>query len=70
MKLEEQTHTYKQMADLADVRFKGGVTSFLEVQYYQQQYFLSALSLEQAWYTELQNYVQLYQALGGGWQPY
>jgi multidrug efflux system outer membrane protein len=70
MKLEEQTHTYKQMADLAEVRFKGGVTSFLEVQYYQQQYFLSALSLEQAWYTELQNYVQLYQALGGGWQPY
>ena len=45
-----------------------GVTSFLEVQYYEQQYFLSALSLEQAWYTELQNYVQLYQALGGGWQ--
>ncbi len=68
MKLEEQTHTYKQMADLAEVRFKGGVTSFLEVQYYQQQYFLSALSLEQAWYAELQNYVQLYQALGGGWE--
>jgi outer membrane protein, multidrug efflux system len=68
MKLEEQTHTYKQMADLAEVRFKGGVTSFLEVQYYQQQYFLSALNLEQAWYTELQNYVQLYQALGGGWE--
>jgi multidrug efflux system outer membrane protein len=70
MKVEEQTHTYKQMADLADVRFQGGVTSFLEVQYYQQQYFLSALNLEQAWYTELQNYVQLYQALGGGWEPY
>jgi multidrug efflux system outer membrane protein len=69
MKLEEQTKTYKQMADLANVRFKGGVTSFLEVQYYEQQYFVSALSLEQAWYTELQNYVQLYQALGGGWQP-
>jgi multidrug efflux system outer membrane protein len=70
MKVEEQTHTYKLMADLADVRFKGGVTSFLEVQYYQQQYFLSALNMEQAWYTELQNYVQLYQALGGGWEPY
>jgi outer membrane protein, multidrug efflux system len=33
MKIEEQTHTYKQMADLANVRFQGGVTSFLEVQY-------------------------------------
>lgn len=69
MKLEEQTHTYKKMADLANVRFQGGVTSFLEVQYYEQQYFLSVLNLEQAWYVELQNYVQLYQALGGGWEP-
>lgn len=68
MKIEEQTKTYKDMADLATVRFKGGVTSFLEVQYYEQQYFTSALSLEQAWYAELQNYVQLYQALGGGWE--
>ncbi len=68
IKLEEQTKTYKQMADLANVRFQGGVTSFLEVQYYEQQYFLSVLNLEQAWYTELQNYVQLYQALGGGWE--
>ena len=40
MKIEEQTNTYKQMADLANVRFQGGVTSFLEVQYYEQQYFL------------------------------
>jgi multidrug efflux system outer membrane protein len=68
MKLEEQTKTYKDMASLANVRFQGGVTSFLEVQYYEQQYFLSALNLAQAWYTELQNYAQLYQALGGGWQ--
>jgi len=68
-KIEEQTHTYKQMADLANVRFRGGVTSFLEVQYYEQEYFTSALNLEQAWYAELQNYVQLYQALGGGWEP-
>jgi multidrug efflux system outer membrane protein len=69
MKIEEQTHTYKQMADLANVRFQGGVTSFLEVQYYEQQYFLSALSLSQAWYQELQYYAALYQALGGGWTP-
>ncbi len=69
IKLEEQTKTYKDMADLANVRFQGGVTSFLEVQYYQEQYFIAALNLTQAWYTELQNYVQLYQALGGGWEP-
>jgi multidrug efflux system outer membrane protein len=68
MKVEEQTKTYEEMTRLANVRFQGGVTSFLEVQYYEQQYFISALNLEQAWYAELQNYVQLYQALGGGWQ--
>jgi outer membrane protein, multidrug efflux system len=68
MKIDEQTRTYAEMARLANVRFQGGVTSFLEVQYYEQQYFTSALNLTQAWYTELQNYVQLYQALGGGWE--
>lgn len=68
MKIQQQTDSYKAMANLANVRFQGGVTSFLEVQYYEQQYFLSALSLSQAWFAELQNYAALYQALGGGWQ--
>jgi hypothetical protein len=35
----------------------------------QQQYFNSELQSSQAWFAELQNYVQLYQALGGGWRP-
>ena len=68
MKLEEQTATYKEAARLADVRFLGGYTAFLEVLVTEQQYFTSAISLDQAWLTEIQNYVQLYQALGGGWQ--
>ena len=67
--IQQQTATYREMANLANVRFKGGVTSFLEVQYYEQQYFLSALSLSQAWYQELHYYAALYQALGGGWTP-
>jgi outer membrane protein, multidrug efflux system len=69
MKIEEQTNTYEETARLANVRFTGGYTSFLEVLVTQQQYFTSELTLAQAWNTELQNYVQLYQALGGGWQP-
>jgi multidrug efflux system outer membrane protein len=68
MKIEEQTATYAETARLANVRFTGGYASFLEVLYIEQQYFTSELNLEQAWYTELQNYDQLYQALGGGWQ--
>src|SRR5262249_13735950 len=31
MKLQEQTDTYRLAVDLANVRFQGGVTSFLEV---------------------------------------
>ena len=68
MKIEEQTATYKETARLANVRFEGGYTSFLEVLVTQQQYFTSELGLAQAWYAEMNNYVQLYQSLGGGWQ--
>jgi multidrug efflux system outer membrane protein len=68
-KIEEQTATYRETARLANVRFTGGYASFLEVLVTQQQYFTSELQLAQAWSAELQNYVQLYQALGGGWQP-
>jgi multidrug efflux system outer membrane protein len=67
-KVQEQTATYKETARLANVRFKGGATSFLEVLTTQQQYFTSELNLQQAWSSELQSYVTLYQALGGGWQ--
>ena len=69
MKIEEQTNTYRETADLANVRFAGGVTSFLEVLVTQQQYFTSQVTLASAWDAEMQNYVLLYQALGGGWQP-
>jgi multidrug efflux system outer membrane protein len=67
-KIQEQTDTYYEAARLANVRFTGGTTSFLEVLVTQQQYFDSELLLAQAWNTELQNYVQLYRALGGGWE--
>ena len=69
MKIEEQTKTYQDTADLAKVRFNGGYASFLEVLVTEQQYFVSQLALAQAWNTEMANYVSLYQALGGGWQP-
>jgi multidrug efflux system outer membrane protein len=67
-KIQEQTNTYFETARLANVRFTGGATSFLEVLVTQQQYFDSELALAQAWNVELQNYVQLYRALGGGWE--
>jgi outer membrane protein, multidrug efflux system len=69
MKIEQQTATYKETARLANVRFEGGYTSFLEVLVTQQQYFTSELGLAQAWFAEMNEYVQLYQSLGGGWKP-
>jgi Outer membrane efflux protein len=63
MKIEEQTKTYQETANHANVRFAGGVTSFLEVLVTQQQYFTSQVTLAAAWNAEMQNYVQLYQAL-------
>jgi len=69
MKIQEQTDTYRETARLATVRYQGGVTSFLEVLVTEQDYFTSELQLSQAWFLEMQNYVQLYQALGGGWDP-
>ncbi len=68
MKLQEQTETYANLVRLSNVRYQGGYTSFLEVQYNEQQYFQSALLLSAAWYQELQYYAALYQALGGGWE--
>ncbi len=68
VKLTEQTATYQEAARLAQVRFLGGVTSFLEVLVTQQQYFTAQLDLAQAWQAEMQNYVAVYQTLGGGWE--
>jgi multidrug efflux system outer membrane protein len=67
-KIEEQTATYAETSRLAEVQFRGGYVSFLQVLTTQQQYFSSELTLAQAWYTELQSYATLYQALGGGWE--
>ena len=69
VKIQEQTDTYYETARLANIRYTGGSTSFLEVLVTQQQYFTSQLALAQAWDDELQYYVQLYRALGGGWEP-
>jgi multidrug efflux system outer membrane protein len=54
---------------LADLRFEGGVTSYLEVLISATQSYSAQLSLVQARYNERATLVQLYQSLGGGWQP-
>jgi len=53
---------------LANVRYQGGVTSYLEVLDSDTRYFDAQLALSQAQLNERLAMVQLYNALGGGWQ--
>ena len=53
---------------LADIRYQGGVTSYLEVLDSDTRYFNAAIGLAQAELNERLALVQLYNALGGGWQ--
>jgi len=55
-------------ARLSNIRYTGGVTSYLEVLTNETNYFTAELNLAQAQANELLALVQLYQALGGGWQ--
>ncbi|MFL6334515.1 MAG: efflux transporter outer membrane subunit [Pyrinomonadaceae bacterium] len=54
---------------LAYMRYKGGVSNLLEALDADRELFEAELSLAQARRDELLSVVQLYKALGGGWQP-
>jgi outer membrane protein, multidrug efflux system len=53
---------------LSNVRYDGGVTSYLEVLDNERQFFTAELDLARARRDEVLAVVQLYRALGGGWQ--
>lgn len=53
---------------LANVRYRGGVTSYLEVLDSDTRFFDAQIALSQAELNERLALVQLYLALGGGWQ--
>jgi multidrug efflux system outer membrane protein len=54
---------------LADVRYRGGVTSYLEVLDSDSRLFAAELGLAQARLAELNGFVELYRSLGGGFEP-
>src|SRR5437867_1494278 len=66
-KQEERTQANRDATELANVRYQGGVTSYLEVLYNEQELFAAELGLAQARRNELLSVIQLYHALGGGW---
>ncbi len=65
---EIQVTATTQGAKLAMARYQGGVSSYLEVLDAQRQAFDAQLALANARRDELTAVVQLYRALGGGWQ--
>src|SRR5581483_626122 len=65
---EQLTHSAQEAANLSNMRYKGGATSYLEVLDSDTRHFSARLSLAQAQLRELLSFVQIYRSLGGGWQ--
>jgi len=65
---EHLVESARDAANLSQVRFKAGTTDYLEVLTNETNAFSAELGLAQAQGNELLALVQLYQALGGGWQ--
>jgi multidrug efflux system outer membrane protein len=65
---EALTATLAEQRELSNERYKGGVTTFLEVLDSERQYFAAQQAFSQAQRDELLGVVSLYRALGGGWQ--
>jgi outer membrane protein, multidrug efflux system len=67
----QQQHLVESAQDaarLSQTRFKAGATDYLEVLTNETNSFSAELALAQAQGSELNALVQLYQALGGGWE--
>lgn len=61
-------HALEETDRLANLRYKGGLDSYLQVLDAERNLFQGRLTLAQLRLQELLSYVQLYKALGGGWQ--
>lgn len=69
MRQQALTIIYRDAARLSELRYRGGVTTYLEVLDSERNVYTAELNLAQARLNELTALVQLYSALGGGWQP-
>jgi outer membrane protein, multidrug efflux system len=66
--LTQLVSSTEDAARLSDLRYRGGVASYLEVLTSQTSFLNAELTLAQARLGELLALVQLYAALGGGWE--
>jgi multidrug efflux system outer membrane protein len=65
---EKLVRSLEDASQVAKLRYEGGVSSYLEVLDTDTRLFNSELELAQAQLDELVAVIQLYKALGGGWQ--
>ena len=65
---ESLTTAAQDARRLADIRYQGGVTSYLEVLDADTRLFTAELTLAEARQSEMSAFVEVYRALGGGWQ--
>ncbi len=65
---EQLTRSASEASRLSDIRYRAGVTSYLEVLTNETNYFTAELALARARAEELLAVVELYRALGGGWR--
>jgi multidrug efflux system outer membrane protein len=68
LRQENTVADLQESVRLSNMRYKGGTTTYLEVLDGQRSLFSAELTLAGARGTEYQSLVQLYRALGGGWQ--
>jgi outer membrane protein, multidrug efflux system len=65
---EDTVKDLQESVRLSNLRYTGGTTTYLEVLDGQRSLFSAELTLAEARGAEYQSLVQLYRALGGGWQ--
>ena len=68
VRLEDTVADLQESVRLSNMRYKGGTTTYLEVLDGQRSLYSAELTLAEARGNEYQSLVQLYRALGGGWQ--
>jgi len=62
------TRAAEDANNLSDLRYRGGAASYLEVLDATTRYYSAELTLARAQLNEVLDYVDLYRALGGGWE--
>jgi multidrug efflux system outer membrane protein len=66
---QEQVEALRSALRVADARYKGGITSYVDVLLAKRNLFNAEFALTATHRLHLVSIVQLYRALGGGWSP-